>query len=102
MQGRDFAVTEQNLAISHNLLLNADTSLGGAIATRVSSNASADPYALTTIQIFRNDIQGVPEGIWIDSKPGFQQTWRSVLYNNLFSGVGIPVIDDGQESVFMP
>lgn len=101
ISGEPSIALSHNLAISHNTIRAAD-GVDGAIGTRVSASVSSEPWALSTIQVFRNDIQDVPVGVVFSGNPVFPQTWRSVLHGNLFTNVPTPVIDNAQETVTLP
>ena len=90
-----------NLAIAHNTIRAAD-GVDAAIGTRVSASVSTEPWVLSTIHIFRNDIYDVPVGIALSGNPVFPQTWRSVLQGNGFTNVPTPLLDNAQETATLP
>jgi hypothetical protein len=99
--GEPSIVLSHNLTIVHNTIRAADGT-DGAIGTRVSAGATSDPWSLSTIHLFRNTILDVPVGIAISGNSAYPQTWRSVLQGNTFVNVPTPVVDNGQETTFLP
>ncbi|MEM9598889.1 MAG: hypothetical protein AAGD06_31770 [Acidobacteriota bacterium] len=94
-------VLSHNLAIAHNRIRAADGD-NAAIGTKVSASVGTDPWNLSTIHIFRNQIEDTPVGITLSGNPAYPLTWRSVLSDNIFLNVGQTLDDNGQDTVLFP
>ena len=92
-------VTVYGLRIARNTIDNSNTPSYGAITIVPAQGSKGSvPYYLKSSIIFRNAITMVPIGIDIPEP----LTWSSVVANNTFVGVAVPVVDLGTMTTWVP